>query len=350
MRRLGVSAALVAGQWIKGDVAIETGVVTAIGLSPPVGSAVAVSGFVDHQINGFAGVDFGHTDEAGYARVASRLPETGVTAFHPTLYSLSRERYIDSLGLLAEVHRKRPAGARVLGAHLEGPFLSPPWVGAHDATTFLEPDPEVVTSLISAGPIDVMTVAPELPGALGLIRQLVANGVTVSIGHTDASAEQCREAFDAGASMITHCYNAHRRFTSRDPGPMGAALTDARASIGLIADGIHVADDSLRLAASAAPDRLVLVTDAIAAAGVAPEEWNTLDSRVRVAGGAARLSDGTLAGSVATMDACVRKMISLGVPSEAVLHAAGGNRLRPGAAVDLVFLDDGWRVQEALIV
>lgn len=350
MTRLGVAAALVAGRWVRGDVEVEHGTVRGVGLSPAVGTRVVVSGFVEHQINGFAGVDFGRADDEDYHRVAEALPATGVTAFRPTLYSLPFDDYHAALEVIARVRSRPPVGARILGAHLEGPFLAPAWLGAHDATTFLAPDVALVAALVAAGPVGLVTLAPELPGALEVISWLVSQGVVVSVGHTDATAEECRAAFDAGATMITHCYNAHRRFAPRDPGPLAAALNDERVAVGLIADGIHVADEALRLVARAAPQRMVLVTDAIAAAGCDPAAWNGRGSAVTVVDGAARLADGTLAGSVATMDRCVRKMISLGVPSEVVLAAAGGDRLRPGRAVDLVVLDDAWRVVEVHLI
>ncbi len=368
--RLGVSAALVAGQWIKGDVALEGNRLVSIGLAPAVGSKVVVSGFVDHQINGFAGVDFRTADESEYARACEALLATGVTRFNPTLYSSSIDQYCDALGVLAQVHRRPPSGAWALGAHLEGPFLSRVWKGAHDPELLVDPNPLVVERLLRAGPVDLITVAPELPGAMDLIADLVAEGVRVSIGHSDASASQCREAVDAGASMITHVFNAHRRFAPRDPGPAAVALTDDRVSVGVIADGVHLDVDTLRLIARSTSDRMVLVTDAIAPAGLASvswadrwerregderrvayresaSEWESAPARVTVIDGAARLNDGTLAGSVATMDACVRRMIGLGVSSKVVLNAAGANRLRLGRSVDFVVLDDQWQVLDA---
>ncbi len=349
MTRLGVSAALVDGRWLPGDVAIADGRIEAVGLQPARGTHVAVSGFVDRQLNGFAGVDLKRTDRAGYAAVGEALLRHGVTSYLPTFYSATPEEYVDALGVLREVHADPPAGARALGAHLEGPFLNPAWAGAHHRARLLDPDLDLADRLLDAGPVDLVTVAPELPGGRDLVRHLVARGVRVSIGHSDATAEQCREAFDAGASMLTHCFNAHRRFAGRDPGPAGAALADPRVSVGLIADGVHVADDALRLVATAAGERMVLVTDAIGPAGTDATQWGSGAATVTIGDGAARLADGTLAGSVATMDACVRHMIALGVPTEVVLRAAGGDRLRPGGPEDVVVLDDTWHVVHAAV-
>lgn len=358
MTRLGVSAALVAGQWIRGDVEVVDGRPVSIGLSPPVGSRVVTSGFVDHQINGFGGVDFRDADEDDYLRVSEALVRTGVTEFHPTAFSMSIGGYERALRVVAEVHRRQAGGrtgrpgpgrALVRGMHLEGPFLSPEWRGAHDPDTLVAPDVDVVGRLLAAGPVSLMTLAPELPGAAEVMAHLLGAGVRISIGHTGADANECHRAFDLGATMITHWGNAHRRFAMRDPGPAAASVADERVSIGVIADGVHVDDDALRLLARSAPRRMVLVTDAIAAAGVDPASWNAKDTGVTVRDGAARLADGTLAGSVATMDSCVRHMIGLGIPTEVVLGAAGGNRLRPGRATGMVVLDDQWRVVRTLL-
>jgi len=348
MTRLGVSAALVEGEWVPGDVSVVEGRVDLVGLPPAAGRRVAASGFVDRQLNGFAGVDFKAADPGGYAVAGEALLAHGVTRYLPTFYSATVDEYVAALRALHEVHRAPPHGARPGGAHLEGPFLDPTWAGAHDRRRLLEPDPVIADRLLDAGPVELVTLAPELPGGLDLVRRLVARGVRVSIGHSDATAEQCHEAFDAGASMLTHCFNAHRRFAGRDPGPTGAALTDPRVEVGLIADGIHVADDALRLVAAAAPTRMVLVTDAIAPAGTGAATWGMGRATVTISEGAARLADGTLAGSVATMDGCVRHMIGLGVPAEVVLRAAGGDRLRPGGPADLVVLDDAWQVVDTI--
>lgn len=352
MTRLGVAAALVRGRWIRGDVDVEAtdGRLNAIALTPPVGSKLLVSGFIDRQINGFAGVDFRSAHETDYARVGEALLSTGVTRYHPTLYSSSVSQYCEALAVLAQVHHRRPPGAMALGAHLEGPFLSPEWSGAHDTRLLLTPDTDVMDALLSSGPVDLVTLAPELQGALGLIGELVRRRIRVALGHTDATPNQMRAAIEAGASMLTHCFNAHRRFSSRDPGPAGVALTDERIEVGLIADGVHVADEALVLAARAAGDRLVLVTDAIAPAGLTLSRWEVPGREaVNLTTGVARLDDGTIAGGVATMDQCIRKLISLGLPSGSVLRAAGGDRLRPGNTADLVVMDESWEVNDTLI-
>ena len=192
--RLGVAAALVDGSFLPGDVEVEAGVVTAVGLAG-VGHGLAVPGFVDLQVNGFGGVDFLDASSADYRVAGDALLETGVTAFLPTLITSPEE---ELLGALREVPRGE-ARPRILGVHLEGPFLSPARLGAHGASSRRDPDLALLDRLLDAGEVRLMTLAPELPGAGELIDRLVERGVTVSLGHTDATAAQANAAFDRGA-------------------------------------------------------------------------------------------------------------------------------------------------------
>jgi N-acetylglucosamine-6-phosphate deacetylase len=352
--RLGVAAALVDGELVVGDVEVgDGGRVVAVG-RPGAGSGTVVPGLVDLQVNGFAGVEFRGCEPAAYAEAAVALAAHGATAVQPTFFSCPLDGYADALGVLADVLADQladaPAGCRYLPAHLEGPFLSPTWRGAHSVSTFLAPEPGVVDRLLAAGPLGFMTVAPELPGGLDAVRRLVAAGVVVSIGHTDATAAQSRDAFDAGARHLTHCWNAHRRFAPRDPGPAGAALVDPRVTVGLIPDLVHVAPDALRLTLAAAPGRVAATTDAIPPAGTPLDRWEEHGRPVTVRDGAARLDDGTLAGSVATPDAVLRHLVGLGRSLADAADACGGAQrrllglpgvsLRPGDPADLVVLDD----------
>lgn len=356
--RLGVTAALVNGVWVPGDVAIVEGRVEAVGCSPAGGTAVAVPGFVDCQVNGFAGVDLRRADHAGYEHVAGALARTGVTTFLPTFFSSTPEAYRLALSMLAAVQSIPPAGARIGGAHLEGPFLSPKWAGAHDRRLLTDPDLDLARALLDAGPVALMTVAPELSGADDLIRLLRDRRIVASIGHSDATAEGVHHSIECGAAMITHCFNAHRRFTSRDPGPAAVALTRSEVTVALIADGHHVGSDAIRLCFASAPGRVALVTDAIAPAGTDDRRWEVDGTMVTIDGGRATLDDGTLAGAVVSMDACVRNVIALGIdPAAAVLAAsttpgriAGlSASLAPGAVADIAVLDDGWRVERTLV-
>jgi len=360
--RLGVAAALVDGRLLGGDVEIDsaTGSIAAVGCSPPGSSGVAAPGFVDVQINGFAGIDFRRADPDDYAAVAAALASTGVTTILPTYYSSSIDGYRRALAMLSEVHRSPPAGTRLGGAHLEGPFLSRAWAGAHDPRRLLEPELDVARALTGAGPVALMTVAPEQNGAAELIAQLRGAGVRLSMGHTDATAAEAHVAVDAGVTMITHCFNAHRRFAGRDPGPAAVALVRPEMTVGLIADLHHVAADAVRLCFASAPGRVALVTDAVAPAGSSMTTWDIDGVVVTIERGTARLADGTLAGSVATMDECVRNVIGLGIEPAVALAAASvvprrfldsATRygLRVGDVADVVVLDDQWRPTRTLV-
>lgn len=347
-------AALVGDRFVPGDVAIDAGLVEAIGLPGP-GRGVAVPGFVDLQINGFAGVDFRSADPDGYASAAAALPASGVTTFLPTFYSLPVDGYIAALQQLSAVHDDPPPGAHIGAAHLEGPFLSPIWAGAHDRQTLLAPDAVTLHRLLGAGPIAVMTLAPELEGAAVVIDVLVRAGVVVSLGHTDADAATVACAADRGATMFTHLWNAHRRFTPRDPGPAPVALEAL--AVGLICDGAHLANETVRLT-FAAGRRVCVVTDAVAPAGTGSTTWFDGAERVSLDGGAARLTDGTLAGSVTPADAALRWLIGAGIRPEVALVALSEHpaavlgtsaRLEPGAVADVVVLDDRWEVTRTLV-
>ena len=341
---------------IAGDVDVIDERVAAVGLSPA-GRGIASPGFVDLQINGFAGVDFRRADRAGYETATSALAATGATTILPTFYSSTVDEYVASLAVLRAVRDSPPPGTRIGGAHLEGPFLSRAWAGAHDPTRLVMPDLIALHRILGAGPLALMTVAPELAGADEVIRRLRMAGVVVSMGHTDADAETTHVATGLGVAMLTHCWNAHRRFASRDPGPAGVAL--ARMLVGLICDGVHVADDAIRMTFAAAEGRVCVVTDAVAPAGTDADSWNMDGIEVTVHDGEARLDDGTLAGSVATMDSSLRNLIALGIPPRVALDAMsrvparavdlGPHDLTPGSDADLVVLDDTWAVLRTLV-
>ena len=349
--RLGVAAALVDGRVVDGDVevSLDDGTVVATGLPVADGAGLAMPGLVDLQINGFAGVDLRRADAQGYATVARALADRGVTAFQPTFHSQSLADYERSLGVLAEVLADPPEGARVLPAHLEGPFLSHRWNGAHDVSHLVAPDPERCERLLTAGPVGFVTLAPELPGALDATVRFVAAGVVVSIGHSDATSAQVDEAVAAGATHLTHCWNAHRRMSARDPGPAGVALSGDGLVIGLIVDLVHVAPEVVTATWRAAAGRIAVTTDAVTAAG----------SRSASAGDVARRDDGTIAGGLAGPDDCLRNLVSLGVGVTDAADACGGVqrrllglpavRLRPGDPADVVVLDDALTVRRTYV-
>jgi N-acetylglucosamine-6-phosphate deacetylase len=354
--RLGVAGALVAGEIVAGDVAVADGRVEAVGLAGG-GAGLAVAGFVDVQVNGFAGVDFLPASVEEYSRAGEAMAATGVTAYLPTLITAPPDAYRSALTTLAALPS---GGPRMLGAHLEGPFLSPSWPGAHPPHHLRAPDLAPVDELREIGPITTMTVAPELEGGLEFVEALAARGIVVHIGHTDADAAVAHAAFDRGARALTHIHNAHRRFKPRDPGPSAVALVRPDVTVTAIVDGVHLAPETAGSAWLAARERLCLITDAIAAAGMGDGTFAMGELEIHAAGGACRLADGTLAGSTVTMDRAVRELVALGASvAEAVGAATVAparllgrdelGRLEPGLVADIAVLDEGLRVVRTLV-
>jgi N-acetylglucosamine-6-phosphate deacetylase len=353
--RLGVEAAVVDGVLVPGDVDVDDSRIAAVGLAGR-GRGIAVPGFVELQVNGFAGVDFMRADTAAYRRAGEAMLETGVTAFQPTLITAAEE---DLLAAIEEVPADS-AQPRILGVHLEGPFLSPRRLGVHPAALRRDPDLALAERLLESGRVSYMTLAPELPGALELVDLLHARGVVVSLGHSDATAAEANAAFARGVRTVTHLFNAMRPFHHREPGIAGAALARPDVAVQLILDGHHVAPETARIVWAAAPGRVALVTDAIAAAGAGDGAFPLGDVEVSVDGGVARSSDGSLAGSSMTMLHGLRNLCALGVPlAEAVgavtaVPARVAQRedlgsIRPGARADVVVLDDALRIRSVLV-
>lgn len=349
--RLGVAGALSDGQLVVGDVEIgDDGTIVAVGLGAGAGSAIAVPGLVDLQVNGVAGVDLRAADRDGYAAAAAVLARHGATAVQPTFYSQPVERHAASLARLGEVLADPPPGCRLLPAHLEGPFLAHARQGAHRSEDLVAPDVAVLEHLLRSGPVGFMTLAPELEGALDVVRHLVGSGVVASIGHTDATADQVHAAVAAGARHVTHCWNAQRPIVARDPGPIGVALSEPRLTVGLIADLVHVSAEVVRLTAAAAAGRLAATTDSVQFAGLEPRAWPVGEGLPRLVDGAPRLADGTIAAGVALPDDSFRNLISVGLPLAAAADACGGAqrrllglpavRLVPGESAELVVLDE----------
>jgi N-acetylglucosamine-6-phosphate deacetylase len=329
---------------------------------PALEAAIVSPGLIDLQVNGGFGLEVGG-DPAALAALAARLPETGVTAFLPTLVSSDAAAYRTAAAALA-VAWAAP-GARRLGLHLEGPLLAPERAGAHDrariaggAATLTA----VLDELLVADVLRLVTLAPELPGALDLIRRLRSAGVVVSLGHSDASFDEMLAGIEAGAALVTHLFNAMSPFHHRSPGAAGAALVDDRVAVSLIADGVHTHPAALNLALRAkGPGHIVLVTDAIAAAGAPPGTYTLAGEPVLSDGNVARLADGTLAGSTLTLDQAVRNMVSLAgarrdealamvtaVPA-GLLGRADLGRLAPGCVADLVLWDADLQVEATFI-
>lgn len=346
---------LLGDQLVPGALVIESGRIAAIERSaeqlphPIVDAEIVSPGFIDLQVNGGFGVEVG-TDPDAFRRLAAALPATGVTAYLPTAVSSPPDFYP---ALFAAFAASRDApGARALGLHLEGPFLSPNRIGAHRREVIENASPDLIDTFLAGPDVRLVTLAPERPGALDWICRLVSCGILVSLGHTDATAAEFERGIDAGALMTTHLYNAMSPFGHRSPNAIGAALTDDRVTCGLIVDGIHSDSLSLRLAVRAkAPDRICLVTDMMSAAGMPPGKHSLFGKTVTVDETSARLEDGTLAGSIVTMDETVRNAVRwMGVtPAQALSMATAvparlldlpdAGRLVAGARADLALLD-----------
>jgi N-acetylglucosamine-6-phosphate deacetylase len=348
--RLGVESALVHGELVAGDVEVEGGRVVEVGRAPAGRRGIAVPGFVDVQVNGYGGVDFLSASTEDYARAGEALLLAGVTAYQPTFITSPERTIVEAL-------RRMPSdgpGPHVLGAHLEGPFLSAERPGTHPLEHLRDPDVALLDRLLDAGRVTEMTIAPELPGAEAVIARLRGRGVVVSAGHTNATAAEAQRAFDLGVTGLTHVFNAMRPLRSRDPGVAGAALTRPDVVVKVIVDGYHLADETVRLVWACAAGRIALITDAIAPAGAGAFRgtYQLGEVEVEVSDGAAPMrEDGTLAGTVLTMVDAVRNLHALGAPLEDAVDAATSvpaaflgrtdiGVLEPGGPADIVVLDD----------
>ena len=354
--RLGVEAALIDGLLVPGDLEVLDGRVGRHGLMSRNGRGIAAPGFVDIQVNGFGGVDFLDSDTQGYRRAGEALLETGVTGYLPTFITAPEDQLHAAL---REVPERTNGGPRILGVHVEGPFLAPKRLGTHPPLARRDPDPELLERLLESGRIRMVTLAPELPGADALVELLLRREVTVSLGHSDATAEEANAAFEAGVRTVTHLFNAMRPFGHRDPGIAGAALARPDVVVQIILDGIHLAPETAKLVWSAAAGRVALVTDAVAGAGLDDGSYSLGGFEVKIRDGVARGPDGVLAGSSLTMIEAVRNLHALGVPLASALEAAStvparvigepGTGLSPGSAADIVVVGDDLTVERVLV-
>lgn len=313
-------------------------------------------GFIDLHVHGGGGSSFDDGREAiGRALAVHRAHGTTRTLI--SLVSNPVDALVASLEGIADLVAEDPL---VLGAHLEGPFLSVDKKGAHDPGALIEPSPAVVERLIDAsrGTLRQITIAPELPNALEAIQVLVEAGVVVAVGHTDADEALTKTAFDLGARLVTHVFNAMNGIHHRAPGPIIASFADERVTVELILDGEHVHPDVARLVFEQAPGRVTLITDAMAAAGSSDGRYLLGSLEVQVTDGLARLVDGdSIAGSTLTLDRALRLAVASGVPADAAVGALTSTparvlglsdrfgRLAPGYAGDAVLLDHQWNVQ-----
>jgi N-acetylglucosamine-6-phosphate deacetylase len=355
-----------------GYVTVTGGRVTAVAQGQPprvpdiaLPTGMLLPGLVDLQVNGYFGEEFLTAGADGWARVTTGLPQTGTTALLPTFVTAPPGVLAAALRTASALIPARPAGARVLGVHAEGPFISPARKGAHNAAWIAEPTPAAVAELLEAGQgvLRLVTLAPELAGAMAAITTLTEAGVLVSVGHSDATARQVAEAADHGARMVTHLFNAQRPLHHREPGVVGQALTDPRLTSGLITDLHHVSAQACVLAFRAAPGRICAVTDAAACAGMPPGRYKLGDQPIQLPPGDGEppvRDDGTLAGSGLRMDAAVKNMVTIGIALAEAVAAASRipadligrpdlGRIEPGAAADLAWLGDDLRTRATWI-
>ena len=356
----------------RGSVTMDGGRIVAVGPAastpPPAGAGqidaggrVLAPGFIDLQLNGAFGHDF-TADPSTIWDVAARLPRYGVTAFLPTIITSPIAQVEAGMGVVTSGRPQGFRGADPIGIHAEGPFLNVKKKGAHNQAYLRAPSAADVAGWSPASGMRLVTMAPELPGALDVIRELTGRGVVVSTGHSMATFDEAVAGFDAGARYGTHLFNAMPSLGHRDPGLPGALLADARMTVGFIADGVHTHRSIIALVWQVlGPKRLSLVTDAMAALGMPPGAHRLGDYDVIVDATSARLADGTLAGSILELDQALRNLVeitgcTLGdaletmttTPARLLGQEHERGRVEPGCIADLVLLSPELKVDTTI--
>ncbi len=334
--------------WAPADEVVDTSAVAGAG-------AILTPGFIDLHCHGGAGASY--DDGVDAIRTARALHRShGTTRAVISLVTAPLADLARGAGLVADLHE---SDIDILGSHLEGPFLDPGHKGAHEPSLLRDPRPEDVDLLLTAGSgtIRQVTIAPELPGGIAAIRWIVAAGAAAAIGHTDADERTTRDAIEAGTTILTHAFNAMRGIHHRAPGPVLIAAADARVTLEAIADNVHLDPHIIKLVFDQAPQRVALVTDAMAAAGSADGQYDLGAVKVTVRDGIARTdATGSIAGSTLTQDVALRRATEAGVPLVEAVRAltetpartigrgAELGRLAQGFAGDAVLLDAQLRV------
>lgn len=363
----------------RGYVRIEGGKILDLGREPASSAQVCVEedlegmivgpGFIDTHIHGAHGFDVMEGSREAILEISKALARHGVTSFIPTSVTASQEDLLRVSRAVCNAMRAQKGhlnGSRILGLHMEGPYINPRRAGAHDVSYIRKPDLEEVLEIISlCGGLRGITLAPEIEGALDLVKSLSEKGVTVQAGHSNATYEETLRAIYVGVSKATHLYNAMREIHHREPGIAVALLESPQVYLELIADMIHVSPAMLRLAVRyAGVERIALVSDAIAASGLGDGIYHLGRLRVRVERGVAKLEGSdVIAGSTILLDKAFKNMASLGykvaeifmMSSTAPARSAGADRverigiLRPGYTADLVILDRSLQVVTTII-
>ena len=317
-------------------------------------------GMIDTHIHGGGGFDTMDASPAALAKISEVLASHGITSFLPTTMTMAKNEIHSALENIRQAKKKGLAGAQVLGTHVEGPFISPDYIGAQNSDNLIKPDLELLRDYYDV--VEIVTMAPEIDGSLELIKELKENNIISSAGHSGATYEEFQQAYKAGMNHFTHLYNAMTGLHHRKPGLVGAAL-DSDSTVELIVDLIHhhQAVDRFTIQAKGV-DKVILVSDGMEATGLEAGEYELGGQKVIVKDGAARLESGVLAGSVLTLDQAVRnlmevtelsladifKMVSLNPARKLNLdHKLG--RIKTGYQADLVLFDQDFKVRKTFI-
>lgn len=317
------------GQFVRGGFSVENGRFAHVledvpGPAEDLDGALVIPGLVDIHVHGCAGADFSDGDYAGLVRMARYLARRGVTSFAPASMTLPYDALDKAFHAAARLRREGLAdGARLMGIQMEGPFLSREKRGSQNPAYLRLPDWDRFLRLYDAaeGLLRIVDVAPELPGAVEFTRR-ASEKCRVSVAHTAAGYDQAAAAFDAGATHLTHLFNAMSGIHHRHPGPIGAASERENVTAELICDGIHVHPSAVRMAFRLFPGRICLISDALRCCGMADGSYSLGGQEILLTGGVARLTGGAIAGSAADLYQCMRRAVSFGIPREQAVWAA----------------------------
>ena len=317
------------GRFVRGGFSVENGRFAHVledvpGPAEDLDGALVIPGLVDIHVHGCAGADFSDGDYAGLVRMARYLARRGVTSFAPASMTLPYDALDKAFHAAARLRREGLAdGARLMGIQMEGPFLSREKRGSQNPAYLRLPDWDSFLRLYDAaeGLLRIVDVAPELPGAVEFTRR-ASEKCRVSVAHTAAGYDQAAAVFDAGATHLTHLFNAMSGIHHRHPGPIGAASERENVTAELICDGIHVHPSAVRMAFRLFPGRICLISDALRCCGMADGSYSLGGQEILLSGGVARLTGGAIAGSAADRYQCMRRAVSFGIPREQAVWAA----------------------------